>query len=171
MSQSALPAAGRIDAFWATGLAAGPGTSVARLAQMIDAAVLVRGACTKKFNQTDPRKRFGFLWTITERKWPGVCWALVLKWISCHATDADFWAWLYGDTAVSLDDQRFLPSNRQLSVNPAKEIIAIQGKIITISDQQLDKQTGTVRAQRQSDFVDSYLESSKLVPTGSGRVP
>lgn len=58
------------------------------------------GACIKKFQQgsDDKQKGVGFWYHQRNKsngsRWAGVCKALSVYWISCHATDVDFWGWL-----------------------------------------------------------------------------
>ena len=89
MSGSVRPNAGQIDAKWADDM---PDGTTVELDKMIKSAMFFGGACIKKFMQADPRKKLaqGFLVPIQSKGIPGVCWALSIAWILCHAKEKDF---------------------------------------------------------------------------------
>ncbi len=65
-------------------------------------AVERMGACTKKFKQGSEEMEKGLGWAYhlmlrNGKKWGGVCKALCMYWIGYHATDKDFWGWLFDE--------------------------------------------------------------------------
>lgn len=83
------------------------------------------GACVKKFSQGSDNNQKGVGWVYHLRvknngsRWAGICKAMSVYWISCHATDVDFWGWLthnsdtvHRDSAVHLCDLHGSYSNR-----------------------------------------------------------
>ena len=83
------------------------------------------GACVKKFSQgsNDNQKGVGSVYHLRVKnngnRWAGICKAMSVYWIACHATDVDFWGWLthnsntvHRDSAVHLCDLHGSYSNR-----------------------------------------------------------
>lgn len=153
MSGTVFPNARQIDATWGAGL--DPDKTV-KLERMISQAIALGGACTKKFNQADPRTAKpkpgtrsgqGFLALSRGKGIPGVCYALSIAWIAYHADGKDFWGWLYEPDPNEPDhgyDRLNRPTaerlvNLQLIINAMNQWQIIDGKWVDPMERYADE--------------------------------